>query len=337
LLGPALLVSVAALSSPAHAQDAGALFDEGLNDMKAGRFKIGCALIKKSLELDARPGVLFTLAECYSKGGKYASAMSYYDRFLTFYETLPPEQREQQAARAEISRTERTRLVASVAWLTVTLPANAPQGLVVTLDGEEFSPRLFGVATAVDPGPHVFTTRAPDGPLIEQRIDISPGERRAAVLDVRSATSPGEATPPNEEIPESPYTTPEGDAPEPKHTNPWVYVAGGIGAAGLITGAVSGAMLLHERNVIMTECSRDKVTPEGAYVCKSQEGKDAVDRAQGTLAPLTTVALTVGIVGTVTAIVLYVMDRPAATTEHAALPRLEVGPNGASLGFQSTW
>ena len=119
--------------------------------------------------------------------------MSYYDRFLTFYETLPPEQREQQAARAEISRTERTRLVAIVAWLTVSLPANAPQGIVVTLDGEEFSPRLFGVATAVDPGPHVFTTRAPDGPLIEQRIDISPGERRAAVLDVRSATGPGEA------------------------------------------------------------------------------------------------------------------------------------------------
>ena len=96
-------------------------------------------------------------------------------------------------------------------------------------------------------------------------------------------------------------------------------------------------MLLHERSVIMTECSRDKVTAQGAYVCRSQEGKDAVDRAQGTLAPLTTVALSVGIAGTVTAIVLYVMDRPATPTEHAALPRLEVGPNGASVGFQSVW
>ena len=116
-------------SQHAHAQDAQALFDDGLGNMKAGRYKIGCALIKRSLDVDARPGTVFTLAECYSRAGKFASAVSYYDRFLVEYETMPLEQKLQQQARAELSRTERTRLVAQVAWLTVMLPAPAPPGV----------------------------------------------------------------------------------------------------------------------------------------------------------------------------------------------------------------
>jgi hypothetical protein len=39
----------------------------------------------------------------------------------------------------------------------------------------------------------------------------------------------------------------------------------------------------------------------------------------------------------VTAIVLFVLDRPAATAEQTAMPHLELGPNGGSIGFQSTW
>src|SRR5262249_43197556 len=152
------------LSGLARAQDAQALFDQGLGDMKAGRYKIGCALIKRSLDVDARPGTVFTLAECYSRAGKYASAVSFYDHFLATFEAMPREQQEQQQARADISRSERTRLIAQVAWLTVIIPPLV-QGVVVTLDGEEFPPSLFGIATAIDPGPHVFTTRAPDGPL----------------------------------------------------------------------------------------------------------------------------------------------------------------------------
>ena len=140
LVGPALVAAVGLTSSVnARAADAQALFDEGLSDMRAGRFKIGCAMIKESLEIDARAGTVFTLAECYSKAGKYASAVAFYDRYLAVFDTMPEDQKEQQAARAELSRTERTRLVALVAWLSVSLPENAPPGAVVTMDGEPCS------------------------------------------------------------------------------------------------------------------------------------------------------------------------------------------------------
>ncbi|HEX7670810.1 MAG TPA: hypothetical protein VF395_14545, partial [Polyangiaceae bacterium] len=291
-----MLITVAVVSGTARAEDAQALFDEGLSDMRAGRFKIGCALIKQSLEIDARPGTLFTLAECYSKAGKYASAMEHYDRYLTVFDGMPADQQQSQEARADLSRSERTRLVALVAWLRVSVPDSAPPGIVATMDGEPFPAGLFGAATAVDPGPHVFTTRAPDGPLVEQRIDIAPGERRSLILALRTSNG----APPTSVDPGTPSSSGQGPEPDqqPKHgVGPWVWVAGGVGAAGLITGGITGAMLLGDRSTILKDCPN--------HVCKpNTSGQAAVNRAQNTLAPMTTVALSVGAAGALTAIIL---------------------------------
>jgi hypothetical protein len=320
----------------ARASDAQSLFDEGLSDMRAGRFKIGCALIKQSLEIDARAGTVFTLAECYSKAGKYASAVAFYDRYLAVFETMPEDQKEQQQARAELSRTERTRLVALVAWLSVSLPENAPQGAVVTMDGEPFSPALFGVATAADPGPHVFTTRAPDGPLIEQRVDLAPGERRAMVLSLRTST--GELTTPIDPSMSQPEPEPE---PEPsgdthgKHLTPWFWVAGGIGAAGIVTGTVTGIMLLNARSTIMKNCYPDRKTPTGEIPCDSS-GADAAHTAQGTLAPVTTIALGVGVASLAAAVAIY-LTSDSGGSAHGAVPTVAVGPGVAAIGVQSRW
>ena len=324
--------AVMVLSSHAGAEDAQALFDQGLSDMKAGRFKIGCALIKQSLEVDARPGTVFTLAECYSRAGKYASAVSYYDHFLSMYEAMPQDQQEQQQARAEISRQERTKLIAQVAWLTVVLPPLQPPGVVVTLDGEEFPSTLFGIATAIDPGTHVFTTRVPDGPLIEQRLEIKAGERRAFSLDVRSSNAPPPDAPP-----------PESQNPEPDSTPshplvPWIWTSFGIGAAGAITGTISGVMLLQDRSKIMSDCPSSKRDMNGAIECSTAAGYAAVRRAQDTLAPLTTVAISVGAAGVAAGVVLLLIDG-SSSHPHAArtIPLVGVEPRGATLGFSTVW
>jgi hypothetical protein len=331
VLGPTLFVAALALPHPAQAQDAQALFDEGLANMKSGRLKIGCALIKQSLDVDARPGTLFTLAECYSRAGKFASAMSLYDRFLSTYEAMPADQQEQQKARADLSRSERTRLVSQVAWLTVTLPMDAPANVVVTLDGEEFAPGLFGVATAIDPGPHVFTTRAPDGPLIEQRIDVSPGERKATILEVQSAgASP---SPPQADQEPAPYMQEESpeSPPRKKSVTPWVYVSGAVGGAGLVTGAVTGVMLLQKRSIIKSDCP--------VHQC-NREGYSAVQDAQNTLAPITTVAFSVGAAGALATVLLLVTEGGGGA-KHAGgrtpVPVVALTPQGGSLGFKTGW
>jgi len=324
-------VAVAVAPVKVHAQDAQGLFDEGLSDMRAGRFKIGCALIKKSLDVDPRPGTEFTLAECFSKAGKFASAVELYDRYIAAFDSMPADQRSDpdQKARADISRSERTRLVSLVSWVTVTLPSSAPPGVLVTKDGEPFARGLFGVATAVDPGPHVFTTRAPEGPLIEQRVDVAAGERKAVTLQVAGVAPPPDDTPPDDTAP--PDGLPHDEAEHHNSLLPWVYVSGGIGAAGLITGAVSGGILLSKRATIVSDCP--------GHVCKTQKGKDAADLAQNTLAPLTTVALSVGAAGAATAVILLVIGNHEEPTERGTSmhPSFEIGRQGATLGLSGAF
>lgn len=302
--------------------------------MKSGRYKIGCALIKKSLDIDPRPGTEFTLAECFSKAGKYASAVELYDRYLAAYDSMPGDQKgdPDQKARADISRSERTRLVSLVSWLTVKLPTSAPSTVLVTKDGEPFARGLFGVATAVDPGPHIFTTRTPDGPLIEQRVDITAGERKLVTLQVA-----GEAAP-TEDVTQPPEPPP--DKPEQRNKlMPWVYVSGGIGAAGLITGAISGGILLSKRKTIFTDCPTKR--PDGTHVCNTDKGVAAADAAQNTLAPITTVALSVGLAGTATAVILMIVGShgesgaPAEST--AAIPTLDLAPGRAAVNVTGTF
>jgi hypothetical protein len=317
-------------STLCRAQDAQALFDEGLSDMKAGRLKLGCAMIKRSLDLDARAGTLFTLAECYSRAGKSASAVEMYDRFLAVYEAMPPDQRAQQEARAELSRGERTRLVSQVAWLTVLVPDSAPPGVVVTRDGEPFNPGLFGVATAVDPGTHVFTARVPDGPLTEERMEIAPGERRNMILTIRTAEG---AVPIPKEV--GPVGTPD-DGGQSHAVTPWFWVAGGIGVAGLATGAVTGAILLSDAATIKGDCpgARDA---DGNILCRTQKAVDDAKRAQRTLAPATTVALSVGAVGVAVAVILLLTDDHSHASSARTLPVVDVGSSGASFGLRSTF
>jgi hypothetical protein len=336
LVCAAFCAVVAVAPAKVHAQDAQALFDEGLSDMKAGRYKIGCALIKKSLDIDPRPGTEFTLAECFSKAGKFASAVELYDRYLAAYDSMPAEQKADpdQKARAEISRSERTRLVSLVSWLTVKLPGSAPAGVLVTKDGETFPRGLFGVATAVDPGPHVFTTRTPEGPLIEQRVDIAAGERRIVALQVPGGSAPSEDTTLPTDIEPSP------DKPEHRNTlMPWVYLSGGIGAAGLITGGITGSMLLGERKTIFTECATKR--PDGSHIC-SEKGYEAVEVAQNTLAPITTVALSIGAAGVATAVLLYVIGNRSESTASSemvkrALPVIDVAPGRATFGLAGSF
>src|SRR6185503_14320298 len=66
-------------SAAAQASSAGALFDQGVAYMEENRFDRACPAIEVSYWLDARPGTLFTLAECEAERGRLAMAVARYD------------------------------------------------------------------------------------------------------------------------------------------------------------------------------------------------------------------------------------------------------------------
>jgi hypothetical protein len=306
-------------------EDAQLLFDEGLDYMLKGELKVGCAFIKRSLDVDPRPGTIFTLAECYARAGKFASAVEFYDEYLNVYSRLPPEDQERQRARADLSHKERSKLVKSVPWITVTLPDDAPKGVVVTMDDEPFPDTLFGVAIAVDPGKHWFTARVPGGPLARTELTVEAGARLTHVIELVGNTGPegGEdVTEPDDLDEPSPGTS--------SGPSPLVYVLGGVGLAGVATATVTGIMLVDLASGIHDHCKQDATN---SYTCDSQEYVDDAKLAQNTLGPINTISIAVGAAGLGAAAILLLTgnDDGAKRSDTALSASASIAPGLAAF------
>ncbi|WP_437655326.1 hypothetical protein [Sorangium sp. So ce1182] len=325
------------VSAPAAAQDiapAEALFNQGLADMDAGRYEAGCNALVESQRLDPRPGTLFTLAFCESKRGRVATAVARLDDFLALVERMPPAQRARQAERAAAAREERARLAPRVPELTLVLTPNAPTGTVVTRDGRALGQASLGVGLPVDPGEHVVSTRAPGGPAWERRIAISEGEKKQLTLEVKEPPRAREIAPP-------PASGGGGEVSSGRRAA--VYVAGGVGAAGVVLGGVMGALTFGKRSVVAEHC--------GAGIGDSREeacdvtGFDAT-RSARTTGLVSTIGFGVGLAGLGAAAVLYwtepKQDGPVVGAARAA-PRwvgagvIAAGPGATVVGARGVW
>jgi hypothetical protein len=318
LLGGLGFGLMTAVALPARADDAARLFDEGLKDMLAGRHATGCPRIAKSYDIEPLLGTLFTLAECYAKAGKPASAIARYTEYLERYAKLPPAQKRAQRERAQVSLKERATLLGDVPRLTLSLPASAPPGTVVTKDGVMFDATSLDTTMLVDPGEYVFTTQVPGGPVNEERTTIRLGEQQKIELVViagstTTGASPvlGTSGPEPQSHGESPVSEPEEPPFEDQGSGEtegerqgsqriWVYAAGGAGLVGIAVGSVTGALVLSERKAILKECDDD-------HRC-SDKGLAAVDRAQ-TLGVVSTIGFAVGATGIAAATILLLTER----------------------------
>src|SRR5690349_330132 len=120
----ALALSLAVPASSALAQDvstAKALFQKGVDDMTAGKFDSACPALQESYRLDPRPGTLFTLADCFAKGGKTASAVARYEDYLSAFGRMTPDEQAKQHGRDQSAREEHDKLKPHVPTLTVKL------------------------------------------------------------------------------------------------------------------------------------------------------------------------------------------------------------------------
>jgi hypothetical protein len=325
-MGVTVALTVASAVARADDSDATADFNYGLSEMMAHRYSTGCPALERSLQRDARPGTLFTLAECTLKWGRTASALASYKQYLALYERMPSEQKAKQAERARIASAERDALETSVPRLSVRLPEGAPPGVVVQRDEVVLDATVLGVAIAVDPGEHVVRTRLPDGAASEQRVTLADGEGRIVF-----ATLPGPA-------PAAPSSllmpTPVPIAPSPAFSaveplppsrgagtrRPWLLLAGGIGVGGGVVAGIAGGLAVAKQSTIASECS-------ASGACRSQRGVDAGNSAHD-LANVETVALAAAGVGLAAALILWLTE--------PGPPRRTSAGRGAGVGLLGT-
>jgi len=332
-LGACIAVGVMLLALSASAQEdaaAEALFNKGLSEMEAGRFETACPTLKESQRLDPRMGTLFTLAECEAKGGMIASAVAHYDEYLRLFARLAPPQKTTQAGREKVSAAQKTALSPQVPYVTLVL-RDAPSGTTVKWDDMVFNLPALGVPLPVNPGEHVVTTQIPGSAAVVTRVTMAKAERRQIELNAgpQGATKePAIAPPPGATTPGAAPPSEEADlGTSGASRRIWIYGAGGLGAAGIVVGSITGALVLGKKGTIDDNCVGTR--------CNAA-GKDAADSAQS-LGLVSTIGFGVGIAGLATAAVLLLTEPKSSASARPWAPLVADRNGGVVVGLERRW
>lgn len=306
-----VLLGTWALGLPAprvlHAQNpaaAEALFEQARAAMAAGSFDIACARFRDSDKLDPAVGTRFNLADCEERRGRVATAWSLFRGVLS--------ELAQDDDRRPIAEQRARTLEPRIPYLRMQPSADTPPGVHVRIDGVELGEGSFGVALPMDPGTHELVL-VPAAGGAGQRSAFSLGEGERRDLPIRFAPSSAPAPPTSPTVParEEPA---EGELfPAQNSQQKWAYVAGGVGAASLLFGAVTGVVTLNKKNTAETNCS------ERRHVC-NQAGIDANESGR-TFGTLSAVGLGVGVVGLAAGAYLWLTaPESASPAAHSSIP-----------------
>lgn len=265
--------AVAQLKDPAAAE---ALFREGRALSDAGDIAGACAKFRESDRLDPAVGTTFNIADCEERLGHLARAWTLFDEVA---QRLPAADK-----RRAVAQKRAAALEPRLPKLSVRLAPGAPEGARVVRDGVELGSASQGSPLPVDPGEHVVVVSAPG--RAERSFKLMISEREIRTLEVAPGDRLASASAASEQPPPQP---PPAAAPAPKSKSKVLgYVLGGVGVAGLATGAVAGALVLQKKGVVEDHCDADKR-------CDDQ-GIDATQSGK-TLGVVTTVGLVSGVVG----------------------------------------
>jgi hypothetical protein len=150
----ALVVAfVSALTPPALGQSdraarADALFTQGKQALEAGDLAHACPQLVESYALDPSNGTLLALGLCHEGQGRTATA------WRELREAADGAAKEGRADRVQFARTHVAKLEPRLSTLTVVVPADAPAGIGVEVDGTALALADWGRPVPVDPGHH---------------------------------------------------------------------------------------------------------------------------------------------------------------------------------------
>jgi hypothetical protein len=323
-----LLLARAGVADEAEAEG---LFKEGLEAMRAGNYDAACPKIRESHRLDPLPGVLFTLAECEAAAGRSATAIQLYQEFVNSLTSLPSDRRDQFDERRRMALDKVTALSALAPEITVDVANGAPGDLVVKRNDMVIEASAYGVGKKVDQGDYVVSAELKGKQVWERRFKLQ--ERDRARIEV-----PWPIPKSGSEEPEPPVKITPAPAPEEPEKKPlsktWMYVSGGVGAAGLATGIVAGLIAMGKKGDIEDNCPNRQ--------CNAV-GRDAVDSGQSA-ATISSIGFAVGIAGAGATVALFFLTKDPPRDEGARAPawrglspNVAVSDRGGAIGLRGSF
>ena len=317
---------ICALPAPAFAQSeadratARSLAQQGEAAYEAKDYKKSEDAFRRADALYHAPTLSIGLARAQSAEGKFVEAWENYNRvILEGVTTTPAFAKALADAKAEIGAIEGRRARVTIA----VTGSDAPK---VTIDTRPIKSEALGIAFFVDPGAHTIVAAA-DGFNPETRtFTVAEGKSESVsiALTPAPASAIAAAPPPNGNLatPAAPNTPPaEGAgateaAGAPNHVP--AFVAFGVGAAGLVTGIVTGVLAIGKHDDLSKACTGG---------CDPSE-QSTID-SYHTLGIVSTVGFVVAGVGAAAGITLWVaMPKAGAHASTTAWVAPYVAPTG---------
>jgi tetratricopeptide (TPR) repeat protein len=306
------------------------LFQQARDLFKQQQYAEACPRFAESLRLEPKLGTLLNLAVCHEKLGKIATAWAEYTSAATIA------RRDGAKDREDFARDQVAALGAKIARVSLQIAA-PPADLVVSLDGQPLDHTALNTPLPVDPGTHRIAATAP-GKIAWSTTIEAPSARAeipVAIPALEAAIEPAPppiAAPPPAIVP-APIVAPaapQGPAVAPPLERDdhriLIYGGFGVGAVGVLVGAITGAVTLAQAASIRDACTD--------HVCAASQ-TDALGSAT-TLANVSNVSFVVGALGVGTGVVGLLLSQPHAAAPKAALtvtPTL--GPG--SIGLHGTF
>ncbi|MBW2453545.1 MAG: hypothetical protein JRI68_03495 [Deltaproteobacteria bacterium] len=278
----------------------------------------------------APPHTLFKAARCNEVAGRIKTAVDQYAAFLKALRKVDAAARDRLADRTATAKERLTALRTRVPLLTVELPGD-PSDYEVRIDGKDAPVEGLKYARPVDPGDHLIEVEMPDGNVHRFDEYFAEGDSRVVRVPTEGGSeSADEVTDEPDEEPDSEDSEDSADDGDGIPMRTWAYVAGGVGAAGILIGAITGGMALGTKSTMDDNCDGE--------AC-NHEGKVAADEVQG-LALGSTIGFTIGFAGLGAGALLWFLfpeEEEGEVEEQDVGVSLSPWMNESMLGIRGTW
>ena len=286
------------------------LLEEARRLVDQRHYATACVKLEESHALDPAAGTLLTLADCYEKTGRTASAWS------TFRETAAAARRASDPERERIARERAKNLQTSLSYLTVITWKG--QDIDVARNGKRIDSALLGTAIPVDPGAHQIVASAPGKRSWSTKVNVRERSDRVTVSVPILAEDPTAAS----AVPgfdRDAINTRTDDYPMPEASRGGVQrafaiVAAALGVAGVATGTVFGLKASSTMDEAKAQCTGSGFKyPNNCSDSSVRLSEDAVQSGQ-----ISTVGFIAGGAGIATFALLW-LTAPSSSESNLSL------------------
>jgi hypothetical protein len=293
------------------------------DDFDAGKFEDAGSKFQRAYEIAKVPTLAVWAARALVKRGKMVAASELYRQAALLVPNDLWVGDVQQQAQADAEK-ELGELQPRIPRLRVQVERAAANEIEVTVDGARMAVALLGIDLPTDPGRrHIVGRRGAE--VVEQTVDLAEVDRKEAVLRFNAAPP----APVVAEVPPAPAVTDQRTPPSPATVDAtaaapndhsqrtWGWVVAGVGAAGLLTGVVTGIAVMANSG-LRNDC------PNG--VCPASKNGSADN--YNLMRNISTAGFIVGGVGAAVGVTLLLWTPKGEAEPHVAL---WLGPSSAGV------